>query len=46
MSDHFLLRAEPNTGAAGAASARGRNLFEFQHGHDRHLCELRDHGET
>ena len=24
----------------------GEPLFEFLHGHDRYLCELRDHGEV
>jgi hypothetical protein len=24
----------------------GVPLFEFLHGHDRYLCELRDHGEV
>ena len=24
----------------------GKPLFEFLHGHDRYLCELRDHGEV
>jgi hypothetical protein len=25
---------------------RGEPLFEFLHGHDSYLCELRDHGEV
>ena len=24
----------------------GEPVFEFLHGHDRHLCELRDHGQV
>jgi hypothetical protein len=40
-----LVQAAPSAGTAAAAEA-GRTAVQFLHGHDRILCELRDHDEA
>ncbi len=44
MADDFDKPNRPP--APSRQPQRGERLFEFLRGHDRYLCELRDHGET
>jgi hypothetical protein len=48
MTDDGPLGSTPSTGspAPPRQPKPGELLFEFLHGHDRILCELRDDGEV
>ncbi len=44
MADDFYAANRPPR--PRRVPQHGEPLFEFLHGHDRYLCELRDHGEV
>jgi hypothetical protein len=43
MADEFFKRSRPPM--PSRQPQHGERFFEFLHGHDRYVCELRDYGD-